>query len=1205
MKLKRLKLPKLERLESFLSKRFGEILLILILILVCLLSFKEGMYILSNDNYSPELNPTLSVSRYLESPAWRGYRVLGFASESEQADIFRSGVFTVLESFLPSWSIGQLFYLISMIIGSLSIASLVRLFVEKTDLKKFSNWGYLIAGVTYFTTLWSMWLFYQTMAPYISNFGFLPLVLLCIYRYIKKNNSKNALLLLFSSILFTSTSVIATLFVVDFAFIFAFTLFVTLTTERNKKRRIRSILKTLGIFLITQLFWILPFIHYTLSTSSDIIDSYTNRTITSSVIDLETDMQTVINSARFYNRSLLDMDGDTYVFPMAELFETYDFYKVLGLLPAIFGIVGIFFAIFNKHYKLLFWGIVGFISLFLIKALNPPLAILFEWLQEYIPLFKQVFRWPISKLGEIYLISLTFLSTFGLIYLFQFLTSFAEKKFLRRLLTLSLFVMICILQLIYSEYLFRGDTFPQRASVQVPLEYFELGEYLYSNDSVSRIYYAPPSNNNYFRKYEWGFWGSQFISYIVPNPMMDISLAIGSNSGEKAMLNILNVVRSQKSEEFLSLMQKYDVKYVLLDRSITSEGYSFDMDMKAMEDMISQYEKIWEKGSLTLYKVPVAQEKTYTESLSSLSNLNIFVKDSPRFPTLSPVEVDLKNIEIKKNEISGKFEYKGYSTYMFSNISKERLGDLPTKLDYNDNRLKVTPSYPYVYGDASVKPYRSYSGGYDYFVVGKSIFRKNTLAEGITIEEKYGSSPLVYGLQENSFKSIDMLPAFLKAKGSDCSGGKVIESTYVTPQEVTSGFQLKGTSESPCVYTNLPIDINQRNVLRVKINWETESQSYPGYCIFSETRKRCLNEQKYLASDSLYGEVDLLLNTVIEKGERVSLILYTKNIGNSFNSESLFRNIKIFYSPLQENLKISLQSDTWVPKDVFLDDENTYEVRIPVVVGENGYLYTGFNTPYLIWDPSRADSETKIFEVRSDIGLYQKVEADYVNQTSNLFTTSSKSKYLVYWKGENISNIPASLCLIYEKEDKCWHQDMLASLTNSSYLNILNGSSKDGLLNVIYGSTSYVLPTENILEEFVFMQYPTSWYGVMYTQSKQEKYVEYEMKSVFNSPNSTYYKVSVNELESKENTLFSIPQAKSSGWLAVSRDGILFRILGKDTKVSINDWKQAWDISNVSFDTISVIYWPNLLSYLGYILIPSTAIYLAIKLVQEKRNGNK
>ncbi len=89
MKMKKVKLLKFKYISEFLEKRYPEILLILIIFLISLLSLHKGSYILSNDNYSPELNPTLSVSRYLQSPAWRGYRVLGFASESEQADLLR------------------------------------------------------------------------------------------------------------------------------------------------------------------------------------------------------------------------------------------------------------------------------------------------------------------------------------------------------------------------------------------------------------------------------------------------------------------------------------------------------------------------------------------------------------------------------------------------------------------------------------------------------------------------------------------------------------------------------------------------------------------------------------------------------------------------------------------------------------------------------------------------------------------------------------------------------------------------------------------------------------------------------------------------------------------------------------------------------------------------------------------------------------
>ncbi len=681
-----MKLPKVKYINivKFLEKRFPEILLILLLLSICILSLQPGKYLLSNDNYSPELNPTLSVSRYLESPAWRGYRVLGFASESEQADVFRSGIYSVFDTFLPSWLIGQLFYFFSMAIGSVSIACLTRILIQKSKLKRYFNWGYLLSGVIYFSTLWTMWLFYQNMAPYIVNFGFLPLILLAIYRYSVKNSWGNLFFLFVSSILFSATSVIATLFFIDLIFLVAFTLFTNLISKKEKKKEVKNILITLGVFLITQLFWILPFIHYTLSTSSDIIDSYTNRTITASVIDLETDFQTLINSARMYNRTLFDMDGNKYLFPMAEVYQSYDFYKVIGLIPVFLSLIALIFGIFKKNYKLLFWGILGFGSLYLIKVLNPPLGEVFGWLQENIPLFKQVLRWPFSKLGQIYLICITVLSTFGAVYLIKFFAFFVGKKFPKRLYILSSFVLLCILQLVYAEYMFRGDIFADRAAVSIPQEYFELGEYLEENDDRGRIYYAPPSNNNYFREYEWGFWGSQFISYIIPNPVMDMSLAVGSNVGEKALLEILNTVRSENKEEFLYLMQRYDVSYVLFDTSVEMEGYAFDLDEEKVKSIFSDYKLVWSEGKLSLFEVPSLTERVFTESLSEISSMDTFIKDASRYPTLSPLEMDLKNLRIENNEIVGDFEYRGYSTYMFSNLTRDVVNTLPIEAIYSN-----------------------------------------------------------------------------------------------------------------------------------------------------------------------------------------------------------------------------------------------------------------------------------------------------------------------------------------------------------------------------------------------------------------------------------------------------------------------------------------------------------------------------------------
>ena len=1200
MKLTKIKLSKCIPVKTFLEKRFHKVLLIFLLLLICIISLQPGKYILSNDNYSPELNPTLSFSRYLQSPAWRGYRVLGFASDSEQADIFRSAGFSLLDFFLPAWIINQFFYFVSMVVGSLSIASLTKQLLKNSRLKRYANWGYLFGGIMYFTTLWTMWLFYQNMAPYIVNFGFLPLLLLFIYKYSKENSWKNLLYIFLSSLLFTATSIISTLFLVDLVFIVLFTLFVHFSSRYGRKREIKNVFATLTILIVTQLFWILPFVKYTLTTSSDIVDSYVNRTITSTIIDQETSSQTLANSARFYNRTLFEQNGNDYVFPMADVFSGYDFYKVLGLFPAILSIIGIVFGIAKKNFKLVFWFIIGLGSLFLIKVLNPPLGNIFEWVQENIPLFKQVFRWPFSKLGEVYLICLTILSTFGAVYMIQFLSSFFSKKIFKKLCILISFFILCTSQLIYSEYIFRGYIFPERAIVNLPSEYYELGEYLEENDSSGRIYYAPPSNNNYFREYNWGFWGSQFISYIIPNPVMDISLAVGSKAGEEAMLEITSAVRAQNKEGFLSLMHKYNVRYVLYDKSINLNGYMFDLDKDKLESLIGDYEQFWSEGELSLLKVPQKADREYIEALSSIDNQDTFVKDVPKSPILSPLSIKLENIHLQDGDLLGEFKYNGFSTYMSLNLLQEDIEKLPTEISYSNGSLFVYPSLPYLEGNNIQRPYSTYKSSADYFSVDNAVVRKSDAAVGVVVGSAFGKQKEIFGVSKEEFKTVDMIPLLLQSKGSDCSGGSVIENTLVTKQEVSSGIEISGNTDLPCIYASIPLDTKERNIVKVRINWENDNDNYAGYCIYSDLRKKCLNSEKFFSSDNLFGDIDILINTVIEKGENISLILYANNIYKGSQSEVLFRKISIESAPLVNKLETDSSSSVFKAEDMFLEDGNTYIIHIPVISGDNGYVYNGNNLPFVLWQPNKADSQTKIFRVSVNNGMYQKVVDDYINQTANLFQTGANTKYLVYWKGENISNIPSSICLIYDKEDKCWYQDLFYSLSSSSHMDIIESDNTQKLLNVIYGSSSYTLTTENILYEFVFMEYPSSWSNLIYTQSDNKKYTEYEMKNMFNSPHSTYYKIEEGEVENDRNILVSIPQAHDSGWIAFARKGPSIKILGRDTRAAINGWKQSWDITGMDFNSISVIYWPNLLSYFGYAVILLLGIYIFVNFLSKK-----
>ncbi len=1181
-------------------KRYGVILLVLLLFIIGLLSLRWGKYLLSNDNYSPELNPKLSIERYLLSPAWRGYRVLGVPSDSEQADIFRSIIFYILKPILADWLLGQLFYILCLVIGSLSTASLVYSILQKGKLRKYSQTGFFISGVIYITTLWTMWLYYQNMAPYISNFGFFPLLLYSAYKYIQNSTKKRGFLLLLSAILFSSVSVISTLFILDFIAFLGFILSVPLFLEVDKRNINRKIIKALLIFLASQLFWILPFIYYTITNSQNVVDSYTNKTITASTIDLETEMQSWLNSARLYNRNLYEMNGERPLFSMSAEFQGYDFYKLVGLLPAFFALLAVVFSIFKKKKTLCYFVLVAFVSWFVMKVINPPFGEVFIWMQESIPLFKQVLRWPFSKVGQIYVWSITIVGTFGILFFVSFLSSFIKKRKVKKMFKFSVLLFIVLLPLLYSEYIFKGELFSDRAAVELPKEYYELKEYLEENNTTDRIFYAPPSNNNYFRQYKWGFWGSQFISYILPNPMMDMSSAVGSGAGEEAMLEISNIFRSYNREKFYSLLQKYDVKYVLLDESLDYNGYVFEIEPEGIAEILSGYEIIWSSDFLKLYKVPV-KETLLTESFSGNKlNENVFVRETKQSPAIDISSLPLSNKILVDNNIIGEYKYDGDTYYVQSNLRYNDLINYPTSFISKKNEILATPSYPHIEGDNVELPLKTFNkSNYDYYIVDNNVFSSNQIDKGITIQKSFASVNEMFGVKEDSFSTINLIPSVLKSQGSDCSGNEITNNTAVQSLQVSSGLNLKGSSLLPCVYSKIhALNIANNYVLKVDLNWEANENNYPGYCLYSETEKKCLNKEKFFDVSNSYGNDEFLIDTLVKGSDRLTLILYVVSTDNSLSAEAIFKKVELKYAPLTDLLNIKKSTDTFTKSDFLMVSGNMYTVKIPIIYGSSSYVYQGGNINNVLWNLVKDSSSNGYINISADNGMKQVVEKQSVTQSVDLFKTKRNEKYFVYWNGKNISNIPANLCFIYSLDDKCWYQNMFDIDSASSQINFFDSASIDGEAKFIYGSGSNKLRSENILKSLVIMKYPDLWESIEYTGENGAQFQEVMLKPTYPN-NLSYYKSNLKDLTS--NTIVSISQSNSSGWLAFGKEDGGYKLISNKNKVVINGWKQGWDISDSRYSDIIVLYWPNVLSYIGYLLLIVLVFRYTIKILKPKK----
>jgi len=1188
----------LKKVWYFVRQKYGPILLSLLLIVICFLSIRWGQYLLSNDNYSPELNPSMSVSRYLESPAWRGYRVLGIPSDSEQADVFRGFLFQIFQLFIPKWFLAQFYSLLCLVVGTLSIATLSSLFIRDFVNTKKSGYVFFISGLFYLSSLWTAWVFNFNMMPYIAQYGFLPLLLLSIYLLMRDFRYSRLLLLFISSVLFVSVSVIGTLFFVNIVILLAaFFYFGFLHRVRFK-----GILKSIGLFLVIQLFWLLPFIFYTKSTSQDVINSYTNRSITASTIDLEKQMMDLPNSARLYTRLLGTVDTPEpkqYIFPLSEEYMEYDFYKIVGLLPIFFSVIGLIFVISKKEYKLIPIWIVLFGFLFLLKNQNPPFGGIYIWLQENFNIFKQTFRWVSSKLGQQYLIFLTITSSIGFLLLLNFLSSFFKKipKYIFVLFSLAL---ITFPLLLYSEYLFKGDLFTKRATIDFPNEYFELAEEL-KDDPYSRIYYAPPSNNGYFREYDWGFVGSQFISYVLPNPVMDLSLAIGSSVGEKAMLELRNTFDSGNAVQFTELLSKYGVEYILVDRSLVKGRYGHEIDWKVLEEYTKNLDLVWEKNFLELYRVK-SNETKYVETLGESDSVRngSFVREVQKEPILSLLNFNLSDLKINGNSLTKDISYSGNPTTLYLTSTDFEISKAPIFVKKEGKVIKISPALPSLDGikNESYKEIQV-NDDVEFFVFGTYVVNRKTLEDGINLNLSYEEINAVGVVDNSGLIKENLTETLAESLSGDCSGGGYEIVPEIEKEVISSGFTIESFSELPCVYTNLRLDKRLSYVGTVSFNWESDSNSVFGYCLNSEKYGECINEEKYFATMGGFGQKTITIPKLIEAGDKIALTLYAQNpLGKKV--KITVRDVRIEYAPYFENAWVTNGYEDKEIKVINLNEKGQkIKLEIPILYGDSSYVYSERFAKDSLWRISAAEDSDLIFNATYDFGMKQNVQNQMINQFDTVLATIPNKEYLWYWQGENLKNIPSNICLTYQGSDRCWVDNTFFANKDVAEAQIFTSSGIFGQkLDASYNSISFSNESENILKNFILMEIPEAWKYNTFSPALPVHYTEVELSPV--GKHSSMYKLAEDDLLGRS-TLVTIPQAKSKYWIGFGIEEGKIKLLSSNDSVSLNGWKQGWDTNGTVFSSLFVIYWPNLLSYLGYILIFIVFVFLLIKLIKSNR----
>jgi hypothetical protein len=138
-------------------------------------------------------------------------------------------------------------------------------------------------------------------------------------------------------------------------------------------------------------------------------------------------------------------------------------------------------------------------------------------------------------------------------------------------------------------------------------------------------------------------------------------------------------------------------------------------------------------------------------------------------------------------------------------------------------------------------------------------------------------------------------------------------------------------------------------------------------------------------------------------------------VSGSEDSEIYVRRASVEYISLGEEILQKEYSNVWEYDELKLKDGEEYLVEIPILDGDQSYYFDGEEDTF-VWEPSSAEDGSLLYEISSENGMVQDVLGQTLVQSTNLFVTNPLEEYILFWDGDNISNIPGKICPLIQRQ---------------------------------------------------------------------------------------------------------------------------------------------------------------------------------------------
>jgi len=608
------------------------LLLIAVELVLFAANYKPGTYLIGWDNIMPEFNLKLNFIRSVFS-IWQEYRGLGLLDGlAHSANFFHTIYIFILSLFLPDSALRYIFIHLTHLIGGISFFFLARKLTKKDNVS-------FLGALFYMFNIGVIQMYFAPLEVFATHFAALPLLALLITNSLEKINFKNVSLLFFGSLLTSQQGFVPTVFMA-FGIFFFFMLLVNVL----KTKKIKTALIVFLTVVFANAFWALPYSYSAINTGKYIANSRINQFSSEEIFFRNKsfgDLGSVL-SLKGFMIDTIELDPGTfknvYFMDIWRNMVSSLKYQVAYVLFLGIMILGIAVAIKKRRLEYAPYLITLGIA-FVFLANNTPVFLqINDFIRKAFPLLGEAFRFPFTKFITLFAFCFSVLLTFGLSYIWG---RFRYRK--------TIFITAILGLILISYPAFLGNFTSPYLRQKLPNEYLNLFNEMQKLPSNQRVALFPVQTFWNWQYRSWGQRGSGFIWHGIPQPILERAFDPWSPYDEQFYNEIAFAVNAQDEKLFENVINKYDVKYIVLDEYIINTLSKKEINYDSLEKFLARIpfvKKQKDFGRIKLYETDISGDFVYQLKASTTKGVfpnYAFEKEDSIYGFTDNYITDIKN----------------------------------------------------------------------------------------------------------------------------------------------------------------------------------------------------------------------------------------------------------------------------------------------------------------------------------------------------------------------------------------------------------------------------------------------------------------------------------------------------------------------------------------------------------------------------------